>query len=429
MNTYAFFALVRKDLRLFFTDKRSLMMSFAAPIAIASFFGFVLGGPTDRKASRIPVWIVDQDQSGLSKKITDQLANDSGLELRSGDLALARAEVQSGKARVAVIISSGFGERAGRAMFGAGEKPALELLYDPSRSPEAQMVKGILTGAIMQQVGKEVFGGETGRVFLDDSKKWIDQATLPEQDKSILRDLFRSVERWNQRTDTAGAAQPGPAAMQTPYDLKEEAVAAPGVKYNSFAHSFTGMGVQFILFMGIEAGVSILLQRQRGLWKRLRAAPISRATLLGSRSLSAAICALIILAVLFSFAWLVFDVRVEGSFAGFIGVALAFALMTSSFGLLIASFGKTPEATRPLAIFATLVMVMLGGSWVPSFLFPEWLQKATLAVPTRWAVDGLNGMTWRGLGLDQAIMPMIMLAGFSLLFGAIAIRRFRWEVD
>ena len=48
-------------------------------------------------------------------------------------------------------------------------------------------------------------------------------------------------------------------------------------------------------------------------------------------------------------------------------------------------------------------MVMLGGAWVPSFVFPEWLQTVSLFVPTRWAVDGLDAMTWRGLGLDAAL--------------------------
>jgi len=119
--------------------------------------------------------------------------------------------------------------------------------------------------------------------------------------------------------------------------------------------------------------------------------------------------------------------RLSGSVAGFIGIAIAFALLTSSFGLLIAAIGKTPEATRGLAIFATLVMVMLGGAWVPSFIFPPWLQTASLVVPTRWAVDGLDAMTWRGLGFDAAIAPIAMLLAFSALFAAIAIWRFDWE--
>jgi ABC-2 type transport system permease protein len=96
-------------------------------------------------------------------------------------------------------------------------------------------------------------------------------------------------------------------------------------------------------------------------------------------------------------------VRIDGSVPASSASPIAFALLTSSFGLLIAAIGKTPEATRGLAIFATLIMVMLGGAWVPSFVFPQWLQTASLVVPTRWAVDGLDAMTWRGLGVDAAV--------------------------
>jgi ABC-2 type transport system permease protein len=136
-----------------------------------------------------------------------------------------------------------------------------------------------------------------------------------------------------------------------------------------------------------------------------------------------------ILVVIFSFARVVFGVRIAGSMAGFLGVCAAFSLMTATFGLMIAALGKTPEATRGLSIFATLIMVMLGGSWVPSFIFPQWLQKITVVVPTRWAMDGLDAMTWRGLGLSAAIVPIAVLLLFSLVFGALAVTRFRWEAE
>jgi ABC-2 type transport system permease protein len=35
------------------------------------------------------------------------------------------------------------------------------------------------------------------------------------------------------------------------------------------------MGVQFILFMGIDMGIGILLARRSGIWNRLLAAPVS----------------------------------------------------------------------------------------------------------------------------------------------------------
>src|SRR5262249_35601241 len=132
---------------------------------------------------------------------------------------------------------------------------------------------------------------------------------------------------------------------------------------------------------------------------------------------------------LFSFGALVFGVRIEGSAVGFVGVCVASALMASCFGLLIAALGKTPEATRGISIFVTLVIVMLGGAWVPSFLFPRWLQNLAAVTPVKWAVDGLDATLWRGLSLEGALAPMGALVGFALGFGALAVLRFRWEAE
>ena len=70
---------------------------------------------------------------------------------------------------------------------------------------------------------------------------------------------------------------------------------------------------------------------------------------------------------------------------------------------------------------------MLGGGWVPAFIFPAWLQQFTLVVPVRWAVDGLDAMTWRGLGLTSALMPVAVLLAFAVVFWTIAATRFRWD--
>ncbi len=147
------------------------------------------------------------------------------------------------------------------------------------------------------------------------------------------------------------------------------------------------MGVQFILLMGVDMGVGLLLMRRMGLWKRLRAAPLSRAQLLGSRIASCAPIGLIVFAVVYAVAVAFFGVRISGSVPGFVAVLVAFAMLTSSFGLMIAALGRTPEATRGLAILATLLMVMLGGAWVPSFIFPPWLQNVSMwmhALGRRW---------------------------------------------
>ena len=64
---------------------------------------------------------------------------------------------------------------------------------------------------------------------------------------------------------------------------------------------------------------------------------------------------------------------------------------------------------------------------MPTFIFPAWLQQVTLVVPARWAVDGLDAMTWRGVGLSGAVAPTLVMLGFAALFWTIAAARFRWE--
>ena len=179
--------------------------------------------------------------------------------------------------------------------------------------------------------------------------------------------------------------------------------AGSNIAYNGYAHSFAGMAIQFLLFAMANAGIEMLLERQRGLWKRLRSAPVSRLTLLGGKAASGAIISLMILLVSFGFAMIVFRVRIEGSIAGFLSISIACALMASTFGLLIAALGNSPATARGVTTLAVLMMVMLGGAWVPTFVFPAWMQQLTMVVPVRWAVDGLDAMTWRGIGLSGAI--------------------------
>jgi ABC-2 type transport system permease protein len=429
MRLAAFVALVRKDLQLFFSDRRAVILTFAVPIAIASFFGSIFsgGGDSDSEPAKIPIAIVDRDGSAISKEIVAAIQADKSLAISTPRLEDARTAVQKGDVAVAVIVPPGFGDAAGRAFLSQGDKPQVDVLFDPSRGAELAMVRGILTGHVMEAVGKEVFGGTQGRAIVDETLGQLDATAMPAETRENLRTLLQSVQRLNQQTASTGGRAGG--AITVPYAVSESAVVAGGAnaQYNGYAHSFAGMGIQFLLFAAIELGTGILLERELGIWKRFRSAPLSRFTLLGARGASGTIITLLTLVVSFAFAMIVFGVRIHGSVLGFTAIAVACSIMAAMFGLLVAALGRTAAATRRVATFAVLIMVMLGGAWVPSFVFPAWLQRLTVVIPARWAVDGLDAMTWRGLGIDAAIAPTLVLLGFAVLFGALTVLRFRWE--
>ncbi len=379
-----FLALMRKDLRLFLTDRRAVIMSVVAPIAIASFFGYIFGsGFGNADSSRIAILISDEDNSAFTREIITRLQADAALDAKTSTPGPARNSVQRGKATVALLIPKNFSTDTGKAFLMGGVKPEIGILFDPSHSLEMRMIQGILTAAIMETTGKQLLGGE-------------------------------------------GAG----GGMKIPFKVNAESITSGrGIQYNGYAHSFGGMGIQFLLMVGVDAGVAMLLLRKQGVWKRMRAAPLSRTVVLGSKAASSAVTSMATLMILFAFARVVFGVKIQGSMAGFLGICLAFSLMTAAFGLLVAAIGKTAEATRGLAILVTLLMVMLGGAWVPTFIFPKWLQSLTVVIPTRWAVDGLDAVTWRGLDFSAVQNSILMLLGCALVFGVLAIVRFRWEAD
>jgi len=423
----AFVALVGKDLQIFFGDRRSVILTLAVPIAIASFFGAIFsgaGGGGASEAAKIPVMVVDDDRSAISKSIVAGMEKDSALKISTVPLDQARAAVQSGTTAVAVVIPPGFGEAAGRAFLAAAQRPEIGLLFDPSRTAEVSMIRGMLTGHVMEAVGQEMFSGVQGRALVDEALANIGAINLPADQRETLRSLLQSVQRFNQTNGVTGTQ----GLMTVPYTVNENAVTSrANVAYNSYAHSFAGMGIQFLLFAGIDLGTGILLERERGLWKRFRSAPVSRFAMLGARAMSGTLLTLLTLLVSFGFAMVVFGVRIEGSIAGFALVALACSIMAATFGLLVSALGRTAAATRRVAGLAVLIMVMLGGAWVPSFIFPAWLQTVTVVIPARWAVDGLDAMTWRGLGLQAALLPTFVMLLFSLVFGALTLWKFRWE--
>jgi len=428
MGLTAYLAMVRKDLLIFFSDRRSVIVSFAVPIAIGAFIGSLTNEMgSNNRPLRVRVAMADLDGSDISKAVVSGAEGDANLEVTVMAADAARDAVRKGSVVAAVVIPKKFGDEAGRAFFRGrdAEKPRLDVLFDPSRAMEVGMIRGILMQHAMEAVSTVVFSGQSGSRFADDALAGLDASSMPEDRKRLLKELLTGVQRFyrdSPRASTAGGA------FSMPYTVHEEQVTSGArVPYNGYAHAFAGMGIQFLLFAALNLGIDMLLERQRGLWGRLRSAPISRYGLLGARATSGTIISLTTLLVSFGAAMLFFNVRIQGSLTGFLMVAVACSTMAATFGLLVAAIGRTPATARGVSTLVVLVMVMVGGAWIPTFLFPVWMQRLTVVVPVRWAVDGLDATTWRGLPLSSAIVPTLVLLGFTILFGVITLARFRWE--
>jgi len=195
-----FLALIRRDLKLFFNDRRAVVVGLFVPILLASFFGYLFGGQGgNAETSKVAVLVIDQDDSAISRGLVAQLAGDSNLDVKPSTLDAAHDLVRKGKATAAIVIPKDFGRDAGRALFTGETKPEIGVLYDPSHHVELGMVKGILSGAVMQAVSKEMFSGRTGRDVVNESLARVQSdPQMSEPNRKALRDLLGGVQELNQ---------------------------------------------------------------------------------------------------------------------------------------------------------------------------------------------------------------------------------------
>ncbi|MGM9514186.1 ABC transporter permease [Roseateles sp. DB2] len=426
---HALTALVRTQLQLYLKNRKALITHLLMPVLIAAFFGSLFGGSGVKETARLKVAWVDEDGSALSQRIGEQLRQDDKLAVQVMTRAEADAAVRKGERRAALLLPAGFGAQASR-WWDRRSLPEVQLWYDPSEALSAQMLEGLLAQHAMRETLAQSFktGADAGGLATLDSD--IEASGVSPLRREQLKALARAVGELQTpqpgESAASGATSPG-QALSLPYALMTRALSAGQAGYNGYAHSFSGMGVQFVLMLGVELGVGLLMARRSGMWQRLRAAPLSRGLVLGSHFLSIWIIASSVLLVVMVAGMVMFGFRVQGSLPGFALVVLGMGAFTAGFGLALAAMGGSPEATRGLAIMASLVLVMLGGAWVPSFVFPAWLQDLTLWVPLRWAVDGLDAMTWRGQDLGVALLAAAVLFGSALLLVGLAIWRFRWR--
>jgi ABC-2 type transport system permease protein len=437
--------LILKDLKLFAADRRDVIVTIVVPIALAAFMAFIFGSRTGSAggASNIalPVAVVDRDDTPLTRAIIQDM-HKSGLiapQLMSAEEA--SGNVTTGRYSAAIFIPPGFSQRTTTSLL-SPDKPEIRIIYDPSKSIELQVVRGGLLQSGIQTILREAFSAQNWRTTAQTNLDRIQSTgrfTLSE--KLALRALFASLDRfYTHNTPTTGPATTqsssfNASALTAPFNLVAEPVGGGGgknsanIKNATAAHIFAGMTIQGILFYAVEAAMNLLRDRSRGIWKRFRAAPLSRITLLSARIASGTLICLLITAAVMLFGVLVYGIRINGSIPGFLLIAFMTALSSATFGLLIATIGKTEQQSRGFAILGVLIIVMLSGAWFPSFMMPKIVQQFGVILPSRWSIEGLDSMTWRGGAFADALAPSLALLGFSAVFAIIALARFRWETD
>lgn len=183
--------------------------------------------------------------------------------------------------------------------------------------------------------------------------------------------------------------------------------------------------------MSAAFGAAATLQgwRQTKLLRRLQLSPAPTSSVVAARVVVSLGVALMQMVIFLGLAVVAFGMQLTGSWWMAVPLILAGTLAFMSLGLLSGALAKTAEGAVNLANFFVLPMAFLSGSFFPLEAAPDWLQVVSKMMPLRHLNDGMLDVMVRGLGPSAAVWPLVILIGFALVVGAIAVKMFRWDAD
>ena len=418
----AIFAIASKDLRLLARNRAAFFWVLGFPFLMALFFGAIASGGSGNRAP-MAIAVVDQDQSTYSKAFLDELRKSEALRVQAARLDSARVLVREGKLVAYVLVHPGFGKSFG---FGGGDSGGVELGLDPSRRAEAGYLRGLVTASTFSTMETQ-FHAETGQNMIRETLASVaaDSTKTPAERKRwtrVLTDLDQfltaldSTRTLDAAESTSAAATTSPRSAVGPNIHVRDIVEDENGPRSAFEVTFPS-GVMWAL-MGVcmSFAISIVNERIRGTFLRLRLAPIPRNSILMGKALAAFLASLGTTGLLLAIGSSIFHVRVTSP-PMLIAALLASAFCFVGIMMVVAVLGHSHQAVAGAGWAILLVMSMTGGGMIPLIAMPAWMQTVSNFSLVKWGVLAVEGAIWRGFSWAEMAPPLgILVAAGSLGF-------------
>jgi ABC-2 type transport system permease protein len=186
------------------------------------------------------------------------------------------------------------------------------------------------------------------------------------------------------------------------------------------------MAIFFLMYTVTQASRSILDERDEGTLPRMLISPTRNAEVLAGKVLSVVVIAFLQVGVLVLASAMFF--RLDwGKPLPVILLVIGVALAASAWGILLASFAKTPYQVSSLGTAMMLLFGIIGGTFIQVSSFGSALKLVSKITPHAWALNGFETLALGGTMNDIVVDLVGLLAMTVILFGiAIVVSRKRW---
>ena len=179
------------------------------------------------------------------------------------------------------------------------------------------------------------------------------------------------------------------------------------------------VAILFLLFTAMQGAASLIEERFSGIVDRLAVGPAGTDVIVAGKFLFLTAQDCVQVALILGVAAVFYGVDVLGNLATVSVVTLLSAAAAAGLGMTVATLATTRQQAQTASTFIVLVCSAIGGSMVPRFMMPPWLQDIGWYTPNAWAVEAYQTALWRGGALAD-LLPSLVPLGATAIIGLLA---------
>lgn len=388
-------AILKRWLRTLVRERANVIWMLVMPIV----FSFVFGVLPNTGSSALSVSVVDDDKTAISRAFIQEMKASSDYSVKVIPPADVAAELRNLQADVLITLPKGLARQAlSHQVLDIQSETSPNAGQSDSASSIPDLVNHIQEWALM------------GNVALLKEEK-LGKLTNAKAEQVFVNGMKQSK------------------AIQSPILVATSTLSGGKLQQNGLSpkeHSVVGFAVMFIIFTLFGSTGSILDEKKRGTWSRLKTSPASQMSVMSGYGISFVLVGWIQYAVMMLAGRFLFHVNTP--FNGWMALtATLYILAIAGLALCVSGLVKTQEQHMTTGSFVATITCMIAGIYWPLDVEPLWMQHISWILPQGWAFNAFETAALSGVTLSVLAWPLTVLAGFAVVFFTIGMVQLRYS--
>jgi ABC-2 type transport system permease protein len=398
------FAIAYKELRLWLQVPGNWLVVFLVPLAFIGILGSVFG---KTGLPVVTVFAVNADKGERGAEIIDLLAKSENLEFEMlSTQAEADARVAKGDRMAAVVIPENFSEAVTTSDGGS-----ILVIVDPARAKEGGLVTGLVQSALIKSIVYAEIDRAMQGLFKGKSVEGVDNDSF----KVFINAGIKAV-----LAKAVNDAIDNPLIKVQSEPLTKKDTSAEISIMSSLA---PGFALFFAFFLISHLASTVIDERETGTLRRLITSPVSRVAILFGKALPFVFVTMVQITFILMLCNLMFGMELGNQPLALALIILCIGLAVAGLGILVAAVVRSGTAANVGAMLVAMVLGAVSGCMMPQVK----VEGLMLITPHYWALEGIQNVIARGMGLEGVLTQAGILLGMAVLFFVIGAWRFKFE--